>query len=253
MIEPAQGTLNTSIPGNAMSTPRPGSARSNAQDGEPSLATIQLREIMKELCETRKVAEKALEKAQNTTCREGSKEGKWKQRHEIFEGDSSSNTHSSVRDKATTEDQDKDLDLHKMAKRAKDTDLRNQIEKIVRGYKPQTPAELALEAAKGICKSPFTEDILKAKKPVKFTQPKFKLFQGTTDPIKHIYHFQQQMVLEGDDETLLCKLFPSSLSGSAMIWFRQLKPSTFAIKREERTSRSYSARSKVPEKALKTT
>ncbi|CAL9018256.1 unnamed protein product [Prunus brigantina] len=32
------------------------------------------------------------------------------------------------------------------------------------------------------------------------------------------------MVLEGDDEALLCKLFPSSLSGSALIWFRQLKP-----------------------------
>ncbi|CAB4286863.1 unnamed protein product [Prunus armeniaca] len=146
--------------------------------------------------ETRKVEEKALEKAQNTTCREGSKVGKRKQRHEISEGDSSSITHSSVRDRGKAEDQDKDLDLYKMAKKAKDTDLHNQIEKIVRGYKPQTPAKLALEAAKGICKSPFTEDILKAKKPVKFTQPKFKLFEGTTDPIEHIYHFQQQMVLE---------------------------------------------------------
>ncbi|CAL9013995.1 unnamed protein product [Prunus brigantina] len=103
---------------------------------------------MKELRETRKVAEQALEKAQNSACREGSKDGKRKQRHEISEGDSSSSTHSSIRDKATVEDQDRDLDLHKMAKKAKDTDLRNQIEKIVRGYKPQTPAELALEAAK---------------------------------------------------------------------------------------------------------
>ncbi|CAB4272521.1 unnamed protein product [Prunus armeniaca] len=207
-----------------MSTPRSGSARSNAQDGEPSLAVIQLREIMKELRETRKVAEKALENVQNTACRGGSKEGKRKQRHEISEGDSSNITHSSVRDRATAEDQDGDLDLHKMVKKAKDTDLHSQIEKIVRGYKPQTLVELALEAAKGICKSSFKEDILNAKKPVKFTQPKFKLFEGTTNPIEHIYHFQQQMVLEGDDEALLCKLFPSSLSGSALIWFRQLKP-----------------------------
>ncbi|CAL8996864.1 unnamed protein product [Prunus brigantina] len=224
MTEPAQGTPNTSIPGNAMSTPRPGSARSNAQDGEPSLVVIQLREIMNELRETRKVAEKALEKAQNTACREGSKEGKRKQRHEVLEGDSSSSTHSSIRDKATAGGQDKDLDLQKMAKKGKDTDLHDQIKKIVKGYKPQTPAELALEAAKGICKSPFTEDILKAKKPVKFTQPKFKLFEGTTDPIEHIYHFQQQMVLGGDEEALLCKLFPSCLSRSTLIWFRQLKP-----------------------------
>ncbi|CAL2264374.1 unnamed protein product [Prunus armeniaca] len=148
MTEPAQGTPNTSILGNATSTPRPGSARSNSQDREPSLVVIQLSEIMKELRETRKVAEKTMEKAQNTACQEGSKKGKRKQRHEISEGDSSSSIHSSVQDNATTEDQDKDLDLHKMAKRAKDTDLCNQIEKIVREYKPQTPAELALEAAK---------------------------------------------------------------------------------------------------------
>ncbi|KAM1204946.1 hypothetical protein ACFX2G_005916 [Malus domestica] len=32
------------------------------------------------------------------------------------------------------------------------------------------------------------------------------------------------MALEGDDEALMCKLFPSSLSGSSITWFRQLKP-----------------------------
>ncbi|CAB4298767.1 unnamed protein product [Prunus armeniaca] len=32
------------------------------------------------------------------------------------------------------------------------------------------------------------------------------------------------MVLESEDEALLCKLFPSSLSRSALTWFRQLKP-----------------------------
>ncbi|CAN6718734.1 unnamed protein product [Malus baccata var. baccata] len=89
-----------------------------------------------------------------------------------------------------------------------------------------TPVELALEAARGIRKSPFTKDILKAKKPAKFTQPKFRLFKGATDLVENIYHFQQQMVLEGDDEALLCKLFPSSLLGLSLTWFRQLKPST---------------------------
>ncbi|CAN6693701.1 unnamed protein product [Malus baccata var. baccata] len=104
------------------------------------------------------------------------------------------------------------------------TKRQQQIKKIVKGYKHQTPAELALEAAGGIRKLSFTEDILKAKKPAKFTQPKFRLFEGTTDPVEHIYHFQQQMALEGDDEALMCKLFPSSLSGSSLTWFRQLKP-----------------------------
>ncbi|KAM1356596.1 hypothetical protein ACFX2H_030508 [Malus domestica] len=31
------------------------------------------------------------------------------------------------------------------------------------------------------------------------------------------------MALEGDDEALMCKLFPSSLSRSSLTWFRQLK------------------------------
>lgn len=84
-----------------------------------------------------------------------------------------------------------------------DTDLCDQIEKIVKRYKPQTPAKLSLEAVKGICKSPFIEDILKTKRLAKFTQPKFKLFEGTTDPIEYIYRFQQKMVLEEDDEALL--------------------------------------------------
>ncbi|CAB4292280.1 unnamed protein product [Prunus armeniaca] len=123
MIEPTQGTPNTSLQGNAMSNLRLGSTRSSAQDGEPSLVVTQLKKIMKELLETRKVAKKALEKTQNTACCEGSKEGKRKQRHEVSEGDSSNSTHSSVRDKATTRGQDIDLDLQKMAKKAKDTDL----------------------------------------------------------------------------------------------------------------------------------
>ncbi|XP_068329224.1 uncharacterized protein [Pyrus communis] len=37
------------------------------------------------------------------------------------------------------------------------------------------------------------------------------------------------MALEGDDEALLCKLFPSSLSGSSLTWFRQLKPRSIEI------------------------
>ncbi|KAI5347999.1 hypothetical protein L3X38_000886 [Prunus dulcis] len=108
-----------------MSNLRPRSTRSSAQDGEPSLAVTQLKKIIKELSKTRKVAEKALEKAQNMACSEGSKKGKRKQRHEVSEGDSSSSTHSSVRDKAMTGSQDRDLDLQKLAKRVKDTDLRN--------------------------------------------------------------------------------------------------------------------------------
>nr|XP_028964702.1 uncharacterized protein LOC114827174 [Malus domestica] len=119
-------------------------ARSQSQNSEPSLAMEQFRRLMRELRETKKTDE-ALKKAE---ARNVVEDGEWGYRG-------------------------------KGSKKVKDVDLREQIEMTVKGYKPQTPAELALEA---------------------------------------------QMALEGDDEALMCKLFPSSLSGSSLTWFKQLKP-----------------------------
>ncbi|XP_050160600.1 uncharacterized protein LOC126634149 [Malus sylvestris] len=182
----------------------------------------QFRRLTRELRETKKTAEEALKKAEARNVVEDVA-GTKRQRAEEEDKEGSSSSAPSSNCVEVTKNQGEGGYSGKGSKKVKDVDLREQIEKIVKGYKPQTPTELALEAARGIRKSPFTEDILKAKKPAKFTQPKFRLFEGTTDPVEHIYHFQQQMALEGDDEALLCKLFPSSLSGSSLTWFRQLK------------------------------
>ncbi|KAM2595199.1 hypothetical protein TB2_039785 [Malus domestica] len=183
-------------------------ARSQSQSSEPSLAMEHFRRLTRELRETKKTADEALKKAEAKNAED--------------KGGSSSSAPYSNRVEVTKNQGEEDH-RGKGSKKVNDVDLREQIEKIVKGYKPQTLAEPALEAARGIRKSPFTEDILKAKKPAKFTQPKFRLFEGA-DPVEHIYHFQQQMALEGDDGALMCKLFPSSLSGSSLTWFKQLKP-----------------------------
>ncbi|CAN6713089.1 unnamed protein product [Malus baccata var. baccata] len=146
----------------------------------------QFRRLTRELRETKKIAEEALKKTEAKNAVEDATGTKRQRAEEEDKGGSSSSAPYRIQ--------------------------------------AQTLAELALEAARGIRKLPFTEDILKAKKPAKFTQPKFRLFECATDPIEHIYHFQQQMAIEGDDEAFLCKLFPSSLSGSSLTWFRQLKP-----------------------------
>ncbi|CAN6563799.1 unnamed protein product [Malus baccata var. baccata] len=198
-------------------------ARSQSQNIEPCLAMEQFRRLTRELRETKKTAEEALKKAEAKNAVEGATGTKRQRAEEEDKGGSSSSAPYSNRVEVKKNQGEEDH-RGKGSKKVKDVDLREQIEKIVKGYKPQTLAELALEAARGIRKSPFTEDILKAKKPAKFTQPKFRLFEGATDPVEHIYHFQQQMALEGDDEALMCKLFPSSLSGSSLTWFRQLKP-----------------------------
>ncbi|XP_030963454.1 uncharacterized protein LOC115984567 [Quercus lobata] len=51
----------------------------------------------------------------------------------------------------------------------------------------------------------------------------FTLYNGRTDPIEHISHFNQKMVVHSKNETLMCKVFPSSLRPVAIRWFDSLK------------------------------
>ena len=41
--------------------------------------------------------------------------------------------------------------------------------------------------------------------------------------MEHVSHFSQKMVIHSKDETLMCKIFPSSLSPMAMRWFNGFK------------------------------
>ena len=41
--------------------------------------------------------------------------------------------------------------------------------------------------------------------------------------MEHVSHFKQKMVVHSKDETLMCKIFPSSLGPMVMRWFNGLK------------------------------
>ena len=73
-----------------------------------------------------------------------------------------------------------------------------------------------------VAKSPFTRNI-GASLPRRFHQPTFALYNGRTDPVEHVSHFSQKMAIHSRDETLMCKIFPSSLGPMAMRWFNELK------------------------------
>ena len=79
------------------------------------------------------------------------------------------------------------------------------------------------EALNQVAKSPFTRRIEGASLPRRFHQPTFSLYNGQTDPVEHVSHFNQKMVVHSKDETLMCKIFPSSLGPMAMRWFNGLK------------------------------
>ena len=45
------------------------------------------------------------------------------------------------------------------------------------------------------------------------------MYNGRTDPVEHVSHFNKKMVVRSRNEALMCKVFPSSLGPVAMRWF----------------------------------
>ena len=68
----------------------------------------------------------------------------------------------------------------------------------------------------GVNRLPFTEWIVDEPKPKDFVVPSFKQFVGKSDPVDHIFNFQQKMALETRNEAILCKMFSTTLVGSAL-------------------------------------
>ena len=64
--------------------------------------------------------------------------------------------------------------------------------------------------------SPFTHHIEGAILPRRFQQPTFDIYNGKTDPVEHVSQFNQRMVVPFKNETLMCKIFQSSLGLVAM-------------------------------------
>ncbi|XP_062093990.1 uncharacterized protein LOC133800026 [Humulus lupulus] len=73
-------------------------------------------------------------------------------------------------------------------------------------------------------KSPFSEWIQNEPKPRDFVIPSLPAFNGKGDPLNHLFQFQQKMALEANNEAIQCKVFSTTFSGPALLWFRQLKP-----------------------------
>ena len=99
-----------------------------------------------------------------------------------------------------------------------------------------------------ISKSPFTRRIDRAKLPHRFTQPTFTIYNGKTNPVEHVSHFNQRMAIHLRNEALMCKVFPFSLGPIAMRWFDGLEEGS--IRSYEELTKAFGARfvacSRVP-------
>ena len=49
------------------------------------------------------------------------------------------------------------------------------------------------------------------------------MYDGRTDPVEHVSHFNQRMAEHSKNEALICKVFPSNLGPIAMRWFDGLR------------------------------
>ena len=104
------------------------------------------------------------------------------------------------------------------------------------------------KALQQISTSPFARRINKAKLPHRFSQPTFTIYNGTTDPLEHVSHFNKKMAVHSGNEALMSKVFPSSLRLVAIHWFDALEERS--ITSFEKLTRAFGARfitcNKVP-------
>ena len=70
--------------------------------------------------------------------------------------------------------------------------------------------------------SPLGQHILNYESPRRFVIPAFTTLDGSADPYDHMLHYNQAMILNADNDHLLCKVFSASLRGPALAWFHKL-------------------------------
>lgn len=83
-----------------------------------------------------------------------------------------------------------------------------------------------------ISRSPFTHRIEEARLHQRFNQLAFTIYNGKTDPVEHVSHFNQRMVIYSRNEALMCKVFPSSLGLVTMRWFDSMKEDSISSFKE---------------------
>ena len=56
-----------------------------------------------------------------------------------------------------------------------------------------------------ISRSPFTHKIEGERLPRQFTQPTFTMYNGRTDLVEHVSHFNQRIAVHSKNKALMCK------------------------------------------------
>ena len=74
--------------------------------------------------------------------------------------------------------------------------------------------------------SPFITSINSHPLPSKFKMPSLVSYYRTRDPCDHIATFKTTMHLQGVPDGIMYRIFPTTLKGSARVWFNKIPPNT---------------------------
>jgi len=80
------------------------------------------------------------------------------------------------------------------------------------------------EEPEGEARHPFVDGILSAELPARWKGLGIDRYDGSTDPDEHIDVYETQMRLYTTNQTVMCRVFPTSLKGMALNWFTRLPP-----------------------------
>ena len=69
--------------------------------------------------------------------------------------------------------------------------------------------------------SPFTAFVTSFPLPPKFRMPQVETYDRSKDLLNHLESFKTLMHLQGVADEIICRAFPTTLKGSARIWFRE--------------------------------
>ncbi|XP_059668817.1 uncharacterized protein LOC132313897 [Cornus florida] len=75
---------------------------------------------------------------------------------------------------------------------------------------------------------PFNPRVMALPLPTKFKMPHLESFDRTRDPLDHLETFKSLMNLQVVPDKIMCRAFPTTLKGSARVWFNKLKPGSIS-------------------------